>query len=99
MTKILKNLDTIERVEADYKPHFDILTEEDNRTYQLKRIIFEELDIIERRILLLYAEHGSLRKVGEILGVSTSKTYQMVRDIRDKVKNIYANTMERNPRI
>lgn len=89
MTKILRNLDTIEQVEADYRPSFDILMEEDNRTYQLKKIIFNDLDIVERRILLLYAEHGSLRKVGEILGVSTSKTYQMVKGIRNKIKDIY----------
>ena len=87
MTKILKNLDKIERIEEDYMPHFDILMEEGNITYQIKQAIFNKLDVIDRRVLLLYAETMSLRKVGQILGVSTSKVYSMISRIRNIIKN------------
>ena len=83
----------IEQIENEYEPAFDILTEEDNLTYQIKRIIFEDLDITERRIILLYAEKESMREVGKALGISTSKTHQLITAIRTKIKNkLYANS-------
>lgn len=86
MTKALKPFD-INQIEAEYCPAFDIFTDEPNLTYQIKRIIFEELDITERRIILLYADKGSMRETGKALGISTSKTHQLIQSIREKIKS------------
>ena len=93
MTKKLntKHLDKIEKIESDYIPHFDIFTDEDNLTYQIKKILWNDLTLIERRIIILYAELQSMREVANKLGVSTSKTFQVINDIRIKIKNILKN--------
>ena len=85
MTKKLRKFD-IKDIEEEYKPKFDIFINEGNLTYQIKRAIFEDLDIVERRILLLYAEKQSMRKTGKILGISTSKVHQIITNIRNKIK-------------
>ena len=86
MTKKLKRHFDIKDIEKEYEPKFDIFTDEGNLTYQIKRVIFEDLDIVERRILLLYAEKQSMRKTGKILGISTSKVHQIITNIRNKIK-------------
>ena len=93
MTKKLntKHLDKIEKIESDYIPHFDIFTNEDNLTYQIKKILWNDLTLIERRIIILYAELQSMREVANKLGVSTSKTFQVINDIRIKIKKILNN--------
>lgn len=85
MTQKKNDTPSISDIETEYQPAFDILTEEANLTYQIKRIIFEHLDITERRIILLYAEKGSMREVGKALGISTSKTHQLITAIRKKI--------------
>lgn len=97
MTKVLKPLN-IKDIEEEYAPEFDIFTEEGNLTYQIKKIIFEDLDIVERRIILLYAEKKSMREVGKQLGISTSKTHQIITDIRNKVISKLSDT-HRKPKV
>ena len=85
MTKKLREFD-IREIENDYRPNEDkYFLEEDNLTYQIKNILFSGLSTTERWIFLLYCEKKSLRKTGKILGVSTSKTFQVIRDIRNKI--------------
>ena len=82
----------ITEIEDEYAPDNTIFNEEDNLTYQIKNIIFNDLDVIERRIILLYAEEKSLRKTGKLLNISTSKCFQIIHTIREKIKNkLYAN--------
>lgn len=54
---------------------------------KIRKIIKHELTDIESTVLLLYAELGSYRRVGEHLGVSATTIYYYVRDIRNKIKN------------
>lgn len=75
----------IKDIETEYSPSFDIFSEEGNLTYQIKKLIFNELDLTERRIILLYAEKQSMREVGKALGISTSKTHQIITSIRKKI--------------
>lgn len=86
MTKTLQTPLNINQIEDEYAPEFDIFTEEANLTYQLKRLIYNELSLTERRIILLYADAGNMREVGKRLGISTSKTHQLITDIRKKIK-------------
>ena len=81
----------IKNIEEEYKPDNSIFSEEGNLTHQIKNIIFNELSITERWILLLYAEEKSLRKTGKILNISTSTAFNVIHSIREKIKKILNN--------
>ena len=69
----------------DYKPDNGLFSEEDEKINLLKNIIYYKLDEVDRRIILMYAELGSLRKLGRELGVSSSTALSRIREIRDKI--------------
>lgn len=70
-----------------YKVNEDIMNEEDELIQRLKYLIWNLLDETERRILLLYASLGSMRKTGAVLGCSASTVYIWVKKIREKLIN------------
>lgn len=74
----------------DYKPSNDIFSEDDERVAKLKRIIYNSLDEVDRRIIILYAELGSLRKLGKELGISTSSAWIRINTIKQKILSLYA---------
>ena len=47
---------------------------------------FASLDEVDKTILILYMELGSLRKVGEELGVSHTLIYKNITRIKEKFK-------------
>jgi DNA-directed RNA polymerase specialized sigma subunit len=98
MTKILKPLNITE-IEEEYKPYEDIIFNSDpQKIHKIKKIIFNDLDIVERRIILLYADKASMREVGKQLGISTSKTHQIITAIRNKIKQyLKQNDTPNNP--
>ena len=69
----------------DYKPDNSLFSEEDEKINRLKNIIYKKLDEVDRRIILMYAELGSLRKLGRELGVSSSTALSRIREIREKI--------------
>lgn len=72
-----------------YKKDTDILTGDTEDMQRLKDIIFEGLNETERRIILLYAELGTQRKVAEALGVSLFVINREIRRIREEIKDSY----------
>lgn len=86
MTKILTNL---KNVMEDYKPDYSIWREDDEDMMLLKRAL-DSLEESDRIIFVLYAEWGSLRKVGKKLGVSHSIIYKNIsrikRELYDYIK-------------
>ena len=56
---------------------------------KLKKIIFYKLTEAERRIIILYAQEESLRKLGALLGISTASAWIEVNKIRKKIKGYY----------
>lgn len=87
----MKKIDSLEidldDVYDEYKEDDTIFSEEEPLTKEIKRIIFHSLDEVDRRIILLYAELQSLRKLGKVLGVSASSAFFKVADIKNKIKN------------
>lgn len=77
----------IDKILEEYKPDNSLFTEEDEHINKLKNIIYS-LTEPEKRIILLYAELGTFRKLGKELGVSTSSAYLKVLDIRNKIKSL-----------
>lgn len=77
-------------IAPDYAPDPDALfSEEDDRVRRLKAVIADRLDPWERNIIILYAEIGSLRKLGERLDLSHSTVRRIVDEIRQKIIAAY----------
>lgn len=75
----------IKEILEDYKPSDDIFNEEDELINELKHIIYLKLNEVDKRIILMYAELKSLRKLGMELGISVSSAWIKVNEIRDKI--------------
>lgn len=58
---------------------------DDELQLRIRKLLSTDLNVIERRVLLLYAELGSLRKVAKILNVSPTTVYYKLKDVREKI--------------
>lgn len=77
----------LKELKEEYRFTDDIFNEDDKRAYIAKKVIFEQLNEIDRTIILLYAETGSLRQLGNILGCSHSTIRPEVNRIKEDIKN------------
>lgn len=75
----------IKEILEDYQPSDDIFNEEDEMVNALKHIIYLKLNEVDKRIILMYAELKSLRKLGMELGISVSSAWIKINEIRDKI--------------
>ena len=75
----------IEEILEDYKPDNTIWSNEDERVNAIKNVIYTKLDEVDRRIIILYAELGSLRKLGKELGISASSAYLKIKQIKGNI--------------
>lgn len=78
---ILSNLNN---VMDSYKPDESIWRDYDDDMLLLKRAL-DNLNDADRIIFVLYAEYGSLRKVGKRLGVSHSIVYKNISRIKKEI--------------
>lgn len=80
-------------IKEEYKFTDDIFNEDDKRAYIAKKVIFQQLNEVDRTIILLYAHTGSLRQLGKILGCSHStirpEVNRIKEDIINKIKDIW----------
>lgn len=79
----------LNRIYDEYAIDDDIFTEDSDKIASLKDIIFNRLEEAERRIILLYAEEQSMRKIARHLGVSVATAYHTIRRIREKIIGFY----------
>lgn len=75
----------IKEILEDYQPVDDIFNEEDELVNNLKHIIYLKLNEVDKRIILMYAELKSVRKLGMELGISVSSAWIKVNEIREKI--------------
>ena len=77
----------------DYQIDNDIFSEEEEITQKVKEIIWDDdkINEIDRRIIFMYADLASLRKLGAELSVSGSAIHKRIKEIRQK---IYDNLLE-----
>ena len=75
----------IQQILEDYAPDTSIWNDEEELVNKLKEIIYNKLTEPEKRIILMYAELGNLRKLGKELGVSTSSAWIKIKDIKTKI--------------
>lgn len=63
----------------------DILVDDD-RIFRIKQII-NELDDLDRAILIVYADEGSMAKAGKKFNVSAATIYSNIKRIRQIIKD------------
>ena len=84
--KIVRDLNAIQ---ADYDLDGSIFNDEPDKVRRVKEIVLNRLDAVDRAIILLYADCGSLRDLGRRLGVSHSSVRTIVDGIKEKIMREY----------
>lgn len=85
--EIVKDYKTIKE---DYKFNPDIFTQDDERVSKVKYILDNKLSQVDKTIILLYADCGSLRKLGRRMGLSHMTCRKEVIRIRQLILEEYA---------
>ena len=73
---------SLSKIEEEYEGDF---LKDDERMFKLKQII-NELDDLDRAILIIYADEGSMAKAGKKLNVSAATIYANIKRIRNLIK-------------
>ena len=84
--KIVRDLNAIQ---ADYDLDGSIFNDEPDKVRRVKEIVLNRLDAVDRAIILLYADCGSLRDLGRRLGVSHSSVRTIVDGIKARILEEY----------
>ena len=73
---------SLSKIEEEYEGDF---IKDDERMFKLKQLI-DELDDLDRAILIIYADEGSMAKAGKKLNVSAATIYANIKRIRNIIK-------------
>ena len=73
---------SLKKIEEEYVS--DIFVD-DEKMFKLKQII-ENLDDLDRAILIVYADEGSMKKAGSKFNVSAATIYSNIKRIRQVIK-------------
>lgn len=82
MTSHKQQTPSLKKIEEEYIR--DIFVDDD-RMYKIKQII-NELDDLDRAILIMYADEGSMAKAGRKFNVSAATIYSNIKRIREIIK-------------
>lgn len=77
----------------DYEPQDSIWSNDDEKMTRLKTAVWQ-LPEEYKRVLILYAEAGSQREVGKILGVSPSTICNLLKVIKQLIKDNYGDSFD-----
>ena len=73
---------SLKKIEEEYEGDF---LKDDDQMFKLKQII-ENLDDLDRAILIIYADEGSMAKAGRKFNVSAATIYTNIKRIRNIIK-------------
>ena len=73
---------SLQKIEEEYEGDF---LKDDERMFRLKQII-DDLDDLDKAILIIYADEGSMAKAGKKLNVSAATIYSYIKRIRNIIK-------------
>ena len=79
-------------IKEEYAYDTDILSKDDERVAKVKQIIDTRLSVVDKTIILLYADCQSYRKLGKKLGVS----HMTIRRECMRIKKIILEEYESN---
>ena len=82
MSKVREFRPSLEKIQEEYAD--DIFVDDDDM-YKLKQII-NELDDLDKAILIVYADEGSMEKTGKKFNVSSATIYYNIKRIRNIIK-------------
>ena len=74
---------SLQKIEEEYEGDF---LKDDDQMFKLKEII-ENLDDLDRSILIMYADEGSMAKAGKKFNVSAATIYTNIKRIRQMIKD------------
>ena len=74
---------SLKKIQEEYA---DDIFVDDERMYKIKQII-NELDDLDRAILIVYADEGSMAKAGSKFNVSAATIYSNIKRIRQVIKD------------
>ena len=73
---------SLSKIEEEYEGN---ILKDDDQMFKLKEII-ENLDDLDRSILIIYADEGSMAKAGKKFNVSAATIYSNIKRIRNIIK-------------
>ena len=73
---------SLQKIEEEYEGDF---LKDDDQIFKLKEII-KNLDDLDRAILIMYADEGSMAKAGRRFNVSAATIYTNIKRIRQIIK-------------
>ena len=73
---------SLQKIEEEYMGDF---FKDDDRIFRLKQII-NELDDLDKALIIVYADEGSLAKAGRKFNVSAATIYSNIKRIRNIIK-------------
>ena len=73
---------SLQKIIDEYEGDF---LKDDDRMYKIKQII-DELDDLDKVLLILYADEGSMAKAGRKFNVSAATIYTNIKRIRQIIK-------------
>lgn len=79
----------------DYPLDESIFNGEPDKVRRVKEIVINRLDQVERTLILLYADCGSLRAVGKRLGLSHQSVKKIIDEIKEKILREYYEMVAR----
>ena len=83
----------VSEVEEEYAYDNSIWNNDEQDIKIIKQLV-SKLSDPERRLLICYAECGSLRKVSSLLGVGLTTTAQEIKIIQNKIKKQFYGNLE-----
>lgn len=84
-----KVVETYRLIKEEYAYNPDIMCKDDEGVAKLKKIIDTKLSVVDKTIILLYADLQSLRKLGQVMGVSHATIRTEVQRIKDIIMTEY----------
>ena len=73
---------SLQKIEEEYMGDF---LKDDDRIFRLKEVI-NELDDLDKALIIVYADEGSMAKAGKKFNVSAATIYSNVKRIRNIIK-------------
>lgn len=73
---------SLQKIEEEYEGDF---LKDDDQMFKLKQII-NELDDLDKALIIVYADEGSMAKAGRKFNVSAATIYTNVKRIRQEIK-------------
>ena len=80
--KLTRHTPSLSKIEEEYEGDF---LKDDEKMFKIKQII-DELDDLDKALLIVYADEQSMAKAGKKFNVSAATIYTNIKRIRDTIK-------------